>query len=480
MMDIAQLQGVLARRELSRFAMWVMPDIEFTPFHKAYYNVLDAFAHGKIRRLIVNVPPQHGKSLGSSQLLPAFILGLNPDAKICIGSYAFSLAAKFSRRVQRLMADPKYRELFPDSPLKECVANSGNYIQTAEEFEVVGRVGGLRAAGREGSITGNTVDIMILDDIYKDAMEANSPLVRDNTWEFYTSVVRTRLHNNSQELIVLTRWHEDDIIGRLKNAEKVIELSAMNQISQRDGDSWYLLNFEAIKESNPTMIDPRGQDEALWPSRHDIASLMAKRNLDRQQFDCMYQGNPSTKEGLLYGDKFKMYDTLPTNIVKRGAYIDTADGGSDNLCAIAYVVANDGRVCVVDVVYTAEPMEVTENAVSAMLARNDVRIAYVESNSGGRGFARVVGRAVPACKVEWFYQSANKESRILTSAPTVIDKIILPADWRIRWPQFYGDLITFKRNFRANKHDDAADALTGVAEKEVLAKSKISVFHFTK
>lgn len=472
MVDLTHIKGVLARRDFSSFAKWVMPNLELTDFHNQYYSVLGAFAQGDIKRLIVSVPPQHGKSLGASQLLPAFILGLNPDAKICIGSYAFSLASKFSRRVQRLIKEDRYKCLFPQTQLKSESGdkNAINYIQTAEEFEIVGYTGGLRAAGREGAITGNTVDIMILDDLYKDAMEANSPLVRDNTWEFYTSVIKTRLHNTSQELIVFTRWHEDDLIGRLKQAEKVVELNSPDQLQNGDKDIWYLLNFEAIKESEATQLDPRSNGEVLWPSRHGLKLLTDKRNLDRQKFDCMYQGNPSTKEGLLYGDTFAVYDQMPVDTIKKASYIDTADTGTDCLCAICYQVSSAGNILITDVLYTTEPMEVTESATASMLLRNKIRTAYVESNNGGRGFARTLQKLVPNCKVQWFHQSGNKESRILTNSATVLSKIIMPADWRLRWPGFYGDLTTYKR-LRANKHDDAPDVLTGIVEKEIFQQS---------
>ena len=112
-------------------------------------------------------------------------------------------------------------------------------------------------------------------------------------------------------------------------------------------------------------------------------------------------------------------------------------------------------------------MELSEKLVAAMLTKNDTRIAYIESNNGGRGFARALQRQTPRVKVEWFHQSGNKEARILSNSATVLHTLRMPKDWHLMWPEFYTHLTTFKREFKANSHDDAADALTGIIEREV-------------
>lgn len=466
--DYSVVREVMARKHIYRFAQYAMPGFMPTLFHEQYYEALNLFAHGIIKRLIVTIPPQHGKSLGSSQLLPAYMLGLNPDLKIAIASYAFNLATRFNKRTQRVMTSDAYMRIFPLSRLKEnsLSPSAPNYSQTSEGFEVVEKTGGMYSVGRGGGLTGNEVDIMIMDDLYKDAMEGNSPIIRDATWDWYTSVVKTRLHNNSQELIVFTRWHEDDLIGRIEATEQVVELGSFDQVDPNH-KGWYKLNFEAIKESDKTEIDPRGYGNALWSEKHNKELLVGKRNLDRHTFDCMYQGRPSSKGGLLYGDSFQTYDQLPP-IIKIANYTDTADMGADKLCSVCYRVGKDRKIYVTDVLYTSEPMEVTEPATASLLARNDTRIAYIESNNGGRGFSRAVSRLAPSIRVEWFHQSANKESRILSNSATVIQNVYMPSDWRLRWPEFCRDLTSFKRLFRANKHDDAPDALTGIVEKEIV------------
>ncbi len=451
------------------YSQSVMPFIEFEEFHKTYYRILEAFAQGRIRRLIITMPPQHGKSLGATTLLPAYLLGLNPDLRVAIASYSASLACKFNRRVQRIIESNEYAELFPETTIKRG-SKPPNYIRTAEEVEIIGHEGSLLAVGREGSLTGNRVDCFILDDLYKDAMEANSPIIRENCLEWYTSVVRTRTHNDSSELIVFTRWHEEDLIGYICQKEPWEPLLSWSQLDSATPDSWLYLNLEAIKRSPSSQIDPREADSALWPSRQSLELLLQKRALDPLRFECMYQGHPSAREGLLYGENFRTYSTLPSSIVKRGNYTDTADTGDDYLCSICYSVDSKGVVYVTDVVYTREPMEVSEPLVASMLLDSATSIATIESNNGGRGFARAVGKLAPSVKIEWFHQNGNKEARILSNSATVIQNLHWPEGWQLRWPDLAAHLTTYRRQFRSNRWHDAADVITGIIEGEVGAK----------
>ncbi|MDE6779693.1 MAG: phage terminase large subunit [Alistipes sp.] len=447
------------------FALTVYPFLELASFHRTYYRVLEAFAEGRIRRLMVTMPPQHGKSVGASTLLPAYLLGLDPDMRIAVASYSASLASKFNRRVQRIIDSAEYAALFPDTRIKQG-SKPANYIRTADEVEIIDRRGGLLSVGREGSLTGNRVDCFILDDLYKDAMEGNSPVVRENCREWYTSVVRTRMHNRSRELIVFTRWHEEDLIGTISACERVVPFERWRDIDTLPDDAWLHVNFEALKASPPTEVDPRSAGQALWEQQQGARLLEAKRRLDPLRFECMYQGRPSSREGLLYGTGFAEYDVLPREIVRTANYTDTADTGDDYLCSLCYAVDADGAIYITDAVYSREPMETTEELVGDMLRRSGVHSAAVESNNGGRGFARAVQRRAPSVRVEWFHQNANKEARILSNSATALHLVRFPRGWRTEWPELYAHLTTYRRTFRANRWHDAADVVTGIVERE--------------
>jgi predicted phage terminase large subunit-like protein len=229
-----------------------------------------------------------------------------------------------------------------------------------------------------------------------------------------------------------------------------------------------VVNFEALKEGAPTGIDPRHEGEALWPQRHSAELLHEKRNLDARWFDCMFQGRPSGRDGLLYGNRFATYTAPQCEAVRKGNYTDTADLGDDYLCSVCYDVGADGLIYVTDVVYSREGMEITEKLVAEMLERNLTRTAMIESNNGGRGFARAVAALCSLARIEWFHQGGNKEARILSNSATVVQRIRMPADWGARWPDFYNHLLVYRRMFKLNRWHDAADVLTGIVEREVV------------
>lgn len=470
------IEKVLAPRDFFYFAWHVKNELEMSPFHRVYYSILNRFAHGEIKKLIVTVPPQHGKSEGSSRLLPAFLLGLNPELKIVIGSYALNLARDFNKDVQGIMSSEDYHRVFPDTQIARsqfATIKDDTAQRTTETTQVLGHNGRLNVVGRGGALTGKSVDISILDDVYKDYEEANSPTIRESAWKWYTTVVRTRLHNKSQQLIVYTRWHEDDIVGRIerKKTEPIRDITCEEDLHDVPEGMWLRINFQALKESPPTQFDARQRGEALWEEKHSRQRLEENRKLDPVQFECLYQGNPKPAEGYMYS-KFKTYSIMPPSAAygTKKAYIDTADTGADNLCAIFYNEDNQTGECyVTDVIYTKKPMEYTEPLCAQAVVRNNTDVVFVEANNGGRGFCRNVENQVrqlqdyTAC-FESFTQSANKQSRIFSNSAKVQNMIFFPEDWQDRFAEYAADMIAYKKE-GGNAHDDAPDATTGVVEK---------------
>ena len=472
-----------ARRSLLRLATYLMPSFKVTPFHQSYYRVLDKFARGEIRNLIIQAPPQHGKSQGSSRFLPAYMLGLHPDLKIVIASYAATIATDFNRDIQRLIDCDEFRGVFPDTTLNgsNVVTVATNYLRNSGVFEIVGHTGSLRVVGRGGSLTSKTADVIILDDLYKDAAEANSPVVRAGAWDWYTKVVRTRLHNDSQQLIVFTRWHPEDIIGHIIESEKVIRAENWEDL-EGVGDSWVLVNYEAIKTGEPTEIDQRERGAALWPERHSLARLEQLRSLDPVGFECLQQGNPGSAEGRLY-QPFKTWVEKADwgTYVRSGCYVDVADEGDDFLAGASYDIYKSENdffnertqrfepmlfALITDLEYTDAGTEVTSVTIPRLINANGVQKAWIESNNGGGQFEKNIKKKVRALTIP-FYQGSNKESRVVTNAPFVNQTIIFPFGWEQRWPKAYEHLTGFLRNFPANKHDDLEDMLTGIYEKEI-------------
>lgn len=473
-----------ARRQLLWFAKYLQSSFQATEFHKSYYRVLEMFARGRIKNLIIQAPPQHGKSQGSSRFLPAYMLGLNPDLKIAICSYAATIAKDFNRDVQRLIDCQEYNDIFPETCLNNSnvVTVANNYLRNSDVFEIVNHTGSLRVVGRGGSLTSKTVDVMIFDDLYKDAQEANSPIVRATAWDWYTKVARTRLHNDSQQLIVFTRWHPDDIIGKIIESEKVVVVESWADLESIPADAWALVNFEAIKTGEPTEIDTREPGQPLWPSRHSLNRLLSQKQLDPVGFQCLYQGDPGNAEGKLY-QPFKTWVEKSDwgQYIRTGCYVDVADQGDDFLFAASYdIYKSENQIwneskrryepllfaLITDIEFTDESTDVTSVTVPRLINTNGVQKAWIESNNGGSQFEKNVKKKVRALTVP-FYQSDNKESRIVTNAPFVNQHIVMPFGWETRYKKFYDHITAFLRKFDANTHDDDADGLTGIYEKEI-------------
>ena len=462
----------MAIQNLYNFTKYTFDKFDPESFHKVYYEVLDLFAKGIILNLIITMPPQHGKSTGSTMYLPAFLFGLNPDLKIAISSYSTPITQRFNRHIQRIIDSSEFKELFPNVTLgvDNVVTVTSNPLRNASEFEIVDSKGKIRgklmSVGRGGALTSQSVDIWIGDDLYKDYEEGNSPIVREGVWNWYVTVPVSR--QPKQKLKVFTRWHEDDSIGRLEKHETVIEVNSIEEIHQakkeHGEDVWIKINFEAIKNSDVSEFDNRDKGMALWQKERPLKTLTKIRALNPEQFECLYQGNPRSKEGLLYGD-FKTYKELPSIKIKKN-YTDTADAGTDYLCSVNYGLpldVNDNNIYVLDLLYTQENMTIAEPLTAQLL--NGINESLFESNNGGRYFSDNVQKNTN-CVIDWFHQSNNKESRIFSNNATVTSRIVFPERWSIDYPEFYNHLTGYKKLFKANKHDDAADVVTGIVEKE--------------
>ena len=457
-------QRGLGERNLLSFTRHTLPSFAPAPFHLAYYEVLTRFAMGEIKKLMITMPPQHGKSEGATRRLPAFVLGQDPDKRIAIVSYNAIKARKFNRELQRIMDDDRYYELFPQTLLagqasyQEQGRRSRNYARNSDECEIVGYQGSFKTIGVGGSLTGEPVDMLIMDDLYKDASSAWSPVIRQNVADWYDTVASTRLHNDSQQLLVFTRWHMEDLAGRLLEQEGVYD-----PIENPQG--WLLVSFPAIQNRPPSEQDPRAEGEPLWPERHSLEKLLEIKGRSPTVFESLYQQNPQPSQGLMY-EEFTCYTDLPSRSYSV-AYIDAADSGADYLCALFYKEAEDGNY-ITDVLYTKDPMEVTETTLTYMLQQHQVERCHIESNNGGNLFVsnlqqRSWDTGNRLTRFNPFHQNQNKTARIFAASASVQKLIKMPLDWKKRFPKFARDLTGYLR-VGTNAHDDAPDALTGTIE----------------
>lgn len=342
--SLDEVMAEQTRRSMLKFVCYMRPDYDVALHHAAICKKLDAFTRGEIKRLMIFVPPQHGKSELSSRYFPAYVLGKYPNKKVAICSYSDELAESFNNAVQRIIDTDEYRRLFPQTVLNGYRPHWGGVLKgfkrNSTEFEIVGKKGSLRITSiPDGALTGHPVDIGIIDDPFKNRIAAESETMRKNVWDWYTDTFLTRLHNDSQQLLLMTRWHEDDLAGRLLTEDK-------ERVKQGKEPYWEIIEFPAIKETQPTELDPRKPGEVLWPARHNFATLLEKREKGGERsWQSLYQQRPTARAGNLikpehFGyitrvafEEMTKYNYVQWNFLVDGAYTEDADNDATALYA---------------------------------------------------------------------------------------------------------------------------------------------------
>lgn len=445
----------LARREFFYYCQLKAPD--FYKDDRMYLKDLcyefQDFLESDEEIMIVNEPPRHGKSRTVGNLVE-WVLGKDQTQKVMTGSYNETLSTMFSKNVrnsiQEIKADP-YKPVFSD-------VFPGVFIKKGDGAMNLWSLGGgynnYLATSPTGTATGFGCTLMIIDDLIKLAIEANNENVKNGHWEWFTNTMLSRLEEGGKIIIIMTRWASDDLAGKALEYYKDAGIK-VRHISMRaliDKEKHLMLCSEILSYESYMK-----KTRAMGP---DIVAA----NYDQEPIDL---------KGRLY-NSFKTYEELPRD--QRGnllftaikSYADTADEGDDYLCNIIYGVYNK-EAYALDIYYTKEPMEVTEPETAKRLYEFGVTWADIESNNGGRGFARNVKRILKEkygwikTHIHWFHQSKNKKARILTNATWVMDHFYLPVNWRDKWPEYFTAMTKYQREGE-NKHDDAEDCTTGVAE----------------
>ncbi len=281
--------------------------------HDALAEMLDRVAKGDCRRLMVFMPPQHGKSELVSRRFPAFLLGKFPNLRLIAASHTHRLAVAMNRDVQRIMYDDEYKRLFPETRMATPRdARTGQFLprRTMDHFELVGLAGSLRSVGVGQSIAGLPADGAIIDDPFGSREDADSPVIRQKVWDWYANDLYPRLSAKAWIVLTHTRWHRDDLAGRL-----------LRKMADRAAEQWEVLCLPAIRPSKPEAQasgqfkpvaqacdvvvplacasgfdhprDTREPGVALWPDFKSAADLELIRQQDARAFAALYQQDPA-------------------------------------------------------------------------------------------------------------------------------------------------------------------------------------------
>lgn len=414
-----------------------------------YFDVMA----GKQPRLIIQAPPRSGKSELFSRRFPAWAFGQNPNLQMIAASYSADLSSRMNRDVQRIIDSEEYAGVFPETSFSSNTSasiNSQKNIRNSEIFEIAGYSGSYRSAGVGGGITGMGADIAIIDDPVKDAKEANSQTYRDSVWDWYTSTFYTRLSPKSGILLGMTRWHEDDLAGRL--------LADM----KNGGDQWRVVSFPAIAEEDEQY---RKEGDALHPERYDLTHLTKiKKAVGTQTWNALYQQRPSSKGGdVIKRAWFKRYSMLPLmrRVIIAG---DTAQKVKQHNDFSVFIVAGigiDGGLYVIDLIrgkWEAPELErKLEDIWNKYRASHKAQSVYIEDKSSGTGLIQSIQRKrnIPIKGVQ---VDADKYTRVLGIQGFIESGYVFLPDGA-EWVE---DFLSECEKFTAtdsHKHDDMVDSL---------------------
>jgi predicted phage terminase large subunit-like protein len=447
-----QLKIELSRREFWQYCKLTSPD---------FYSNDRAFLHDLADKLqwfveeaeqqimVVNMPPRHGKSRTATKFVQWLFGKYGIDKKVMTGSYNETLSGTFAKAVRDVIAEKPtegvltYGDIFPSTKIKYGEA-------AAQKWSLEGsQQANYLATSPTGTATGFGCNIMIIDDLIKNSEEAYNESVLQKQIDWFNNTMLSRTENDFKIIIIMTRWSTKDLAGYvLANYDDVVHI-----------------NYKAVQDDGAMLC------EAIL-SYKDYK--IKTKNMNKDIVLANYQQEPIDVKGRLYSH-IKTYTDIPrdskgNNLFKYILnYTDTADTGGDYLCSICYGMY-ESTYYILDVLYTKESMEVTEPATAQMLTNNNVGNALIESNNGGRGFSRNVIRELKALgnahtKIQWFFQSKNKTSRILSNSTGVMQNVLFPVNWEDRWPDFAEAIRKYQKEGK-NAHDDAPDALTGVYEND--------------
>lgn len=450
------------------------------------------------KKMMMNIPPRHGKSY-NLQEFEQWYLAKDKEGSVITVSYNDIISGRFSANVRDGIDATKidknitvFSDIFPNVKIKPGDAAKNLWALVGRFFSYLG-------TGFGGTITGIGCKLGVIDDPVKNSREAFSDNVLQGQFDWYTDTFISRIEEGGYQIINMTRWSTKDLCGRVLeeepgewyvlcypaclNADKIYKVEECR--NSRDLDSCQYCDYYPCDYYDGEKLDEEGNiiGTMLCPELLSFTSWNNKRKImSKPIFEANYQQKPVDVTNGLYAMGFKTYDPAALDrdsFERMCSYTDTADEGSDFLCSICFGVI-DEYAYLTDVYYTDEGMENTEPETARRMKQQKVKEALVESNNGGRGFARNVIRILKdwgwkITRVTWFHQSRNKKARILSNATNVCEQVIMPEDWDKRWPEFHNHVITYQRKGK-NEHDDAEDCLTGVVEMvngEVNVKKKV-------
>lgn len=453
---IRQFKADLARDSFYDFIKMVKPDYEFNWHHMVLIDALQRLAEKKFLRLIVMMPPRHGKSELVSRLFPAWCFARNVDEQVIVASYSLDLASAMNRDCQKIVTSDTYSALFPKSRVATSV--DVGKIHTTKRFDISTGRGYYVAAGVGGGITGVGATVGIIDDPVKNAEEADSQTYRNKAHEWYKSTFSTRLEPGAVEVICQTRWHEDDLTGRIllekKPGTEVVSMPAL---------------AEKIDEK-------RMVGDALWPTKYSRTALLERKDtVGTRVWNALFQQRPSDEEGgSIKKTWFGSYDPRAFDLKGKRVnfYVDTAytdKERNDPTGALAYV--KQGAFYYL-LEFDSQWLEFNEQVkfVKDFTTKNGYTgssIIRVEPKASGKSVVQVMKAGTSLNIKEAISPKDSKTARV-NSVSGVLEagRVLLPTG--MLWVQ---NFLSEVGGFPNAAHDEAVDCLTGMIINETTVQT---------
>lgn len=435
-MNDLELAANLARGSLLAFALGVLPSYE-TPLHiQLIADKLEKLENRDIKRLMVFMPPRHGKSYLISQFFPAWYLGRNPEHEVIFASYSQDIASGFGRKVRNLMETNAYRYFFPGTLVSDDSSAVNRFNLT--------KSGAYYAVGAGGPLTGRGANLIVIDDIHKNRAETMSETIKKTIHEWWGSTLYTRLMPGGAVIVVQTRWAEDDLPGHILSEQ---------------GELWDVLSLPAINDKN----------EALWPERYPMETLLdIKKTIGTQDFEALYQQSPFTMEGnIIKRDWLRYYDSPPKDFDEQ---ILTADlsykEGTDTDFTVIQAWGRKGANCyLLDMIRKRMGFPEQIAAIREMARRYPQAWGkYIEQHANGQAVIDMLKNDIMGLIP--VKPMTSKEARLAAVSPSFESgNIYLP-----KLAPFVQDVVHELCGFPHAKHDDIVDAT-------VYAVSQFSAVH---
>lgn len=452
-----------ARNSLLEFTRYTNPTYEVNWHHELLCQYLERFVSGDIKRLLVSMPPRHGKSELVSRRLPAYIHGRNPDAEIMTASYGADLARRFNRDVQRIIDSEPYQRLFPETRLSGAnirTVAQGTWLRNADIFEIVGHSGVYKNAGVGGSLTGMGFQYGIIDDPVKDAKEANSETIRQSVWEWYTDVFWTRQAKGAGILLTMTRWNMDDLAGRI-----------VETLQQEDSEQWVILTLPAIAEGEIADYDPREHGQALWETRFPLDYLEKAKAQNSYSFAALYQQTPIPHgEAIFDVSQIEVIDYTPecSEIVRFYDLAVTAKKHSDYTVGLKMGITKTEDIIILDVYRVQKIMPDVERDIvqNAMI---DSRLVPIRLEAEKAGIVQLDYLLERADLRGYALDKKAPEGDKYTRAQPFASRVNAGKVKMVRgaWNRAYLDELAV---FPMGAHDDQVDASSGAYDMLVLGQ----------